>query len=240
MVKMLLMFMLYMSLALGANSTYILKAPLFGEVAEVKISHTTRGKKYNITLKLISKGLAKWKSGNRVETYTSKGRIIKGDYYADVYTVKQVFNNIKYLKIYTFNYKKKKIKRVYKKWKDGKLYSNETTYLSYFSHNDLMTIYHNIEQFGSSGRIGNYRINAAGAERGGNGFRFLLPNANETKKRFKKQSMSGKSAMVLSLRRTYLKSGRGEIIFIIDDDGVAKKVTLTNVKYVGTLRAYRK
>ena len=225
---------------LYAQLNYSVKASLLGEIAKVNITSNIKNKRYTLQLKLTTTGIAKMMSGSRKEIYKSKGRIKDGSYYADVFTVKQTFKNKKYFKKYTFDYKKHKIKKVYQKWENGKLTSTTTKYLKYFSHNDLLTLYHNILQFKKSNKNGHYRISAAGAERGGSSILFELPNDTKTKKVLKKLSVKNASAMMLDIRRSYLSKGRGTMIFAIAKNGIAKKVTMNHVKMVGSLSIYRK
>jgi hypothetical protein len=223
-----------------AQVTYIAKASLLGEIGRVTISEKKDKQHYQIDVKIKATGIAKSMSGNLVEHHISKGLIKKGEYYAQEYRIEKSSSGKRYLKRYLFDYKQKKITKISKKWKKGKLLYSHKRSLKYFSQNDLLTIYHNIMLFGVGGKTGQYTIKSAGAEQGDKKLLFHLLDTRQRSKILKDAGLSEEgSVLKVFMRRGFFSDGKGSLAFLVDQEGVTQKAILKNVKLLGTVTAKR-
>lgn len=232
--------LLFMFVSLHAGLEYSVNAPLLGKIATLKITNKYNKHRYTIKITLIATGVGKSMTGGLIEYHTSKGTVKRGVMFAKEYTIEKYYEDIKYLKKYSFNYSNKKIKKTFKKWKSGKIIREEGKELSYFSTNDMLTTYHNIMKYKKKKKAGEYSISVAGAERIGGKLRFVIPDKNQKRKMLDKLDVNLEyEAMKLFLGRSYFKNGKGNLIFAIAKNGIAKKITLNNIKLFGTVTLKR-
>ena len=232
--------LLLLSSLMHAQITYIAKASLIGEIGRVFISEKKDKKHYQIDVEIKATGLAKSMSGNLVEHHTSKGFIKKGEYYAQKYRIQKRTKNKRYFKEYTFDYKRKKITKISKKWKEEKLSYTHKSTLKYFSQNDLLTLYHNIIHFKADGKRGQYTIKSAGAEQGDSKLRFTLYSKKQNKKMLQEMGMAQDGDVLkLFMKRGFFSDGKGSLTFFMDNKEVTRKAVLKSVKILGTVTAKR-
>lgn len=202
-----------------------IKASLVGKIGKIVVQSDESKSKYSIDLKVKATGFAKSMSGNLVEHHTSHGSIKSGEYYAKEYKVVKSYKDIKLIKKYTFDYKKKKIMKITTKWKKGKKLYEKKKILAYFANNDVLTLYHNVVRFKKSHKAGHYGIRLAGAET--NGGKILFNISKE------------KDYLSLSIHRSFFSGGKGTLALGIGADDIVNRGTLKSVKLLGTLTLYR-
>ncbi|HIP61798.1 MAG TPA: hypothetical protein EYG98_04510 [Sulfurovum sp.] len=225
--------------SMQAELVYSASTSLLGQIGEVKITSKYDKKNYYIKLDLKATGLAKSMSGGLVEHHLSKGFIKDGELHAREYSIEKFYKKNRYLKRYIFDYKKKKIKKVMKKWKNGKLAYNYSKALGYFANNDILTLYPNIMRFKNKDKTGSYTIRAAGAEKEGSKLTFTLPDTKSAKSILDDLDIDDGEIVKLFLQRSFLSNGKGNLTFGIGEDGIVKKATLNKLKLFGTLTAKR-
>jgi len=226
---------------LGAKTLrYEVRLSFFGVIAAVDIDYFNDGKRYLIKGASATYGTAKKLSKNRREFYYSKGFVKNGFYYTTFSKWEAISTNKKEFREYKFNYKRKKIELIKKKWVDGKLKENIKRYLKFFTKNDLVALYHNIvRSLYRTKKAGMYRFKAAGVEKyGGDVFVYVPPKRIQEEEA---EDMDAKGCWIMHIitRKKILKSKRGELVFAIDKDGIAKSVRLLDVPWVGSLTAKR-
>ena len=232
--------LIVLSLAIGSlfarNLTYKVTAPLFGEVGKVNVTYFS-AKSYEIKANMQTYGFAKKLSGNRVESYHATGTVKNNRYYASHFLQNASYKNKKSHLEYNFDYKRKKVYKTRKKWVDGKLKTNYTKPLNYFTYNDLFSAYHNIIAQLKNKPAGQYKMQVAGLEKYGGKLLITIPNASTMQKEAK--SMGAKDAWVFHIvtNKKILGSKNGEIIFAVGNDGIAKAVRVLDIPFVSHLDA---
>ncbi len=216
--------------AVYADSHYIARGSLVGGIADIKLHHRETSETYTTRLVISATGLAKTLSGNQKEIHISKGKVRHNEYYAGEYVVTKWHKNTKYLKRYLFDYLHKKIRKFSTKWKNGKqVYSKKET-LRYFSHNDMLTLYHNILHFKKRHKRGKYAITLAGAENHGGKVTFGFANG---------QDMKGADTLTLDINNSAFAKGKGRLLFEIGSDSSVITGELRGVKLLGTVTLKR-
>lgn len=225
--------------AVSQSYRYDVKASLVGKIGEVRVTSSESKTKYSIDLRLKATGFAKSMSHNLVEHHSSHGSIRDGEYYAKEYKLVKTYKDMKYIRKYIFDYKRKKIKKVSIKWKKGKKLYEKSTTLKYFANNDAMTLYHNVLRFKGTHKAGRYGIKLAGAEKDGGRILFDIPSGKALKHAQGALGVRGLDILSLGLRRSFFSGGKGTLSLGIDSSGTTQKATLTNVKLLGTMTLYR-
>jgi hypothetical protein len=235
--KILLTIFLTATLNFAATLTYKVKAPLFGEVGKVEINYYTNSKNYEINAKMQTYGFAKKLSGNRKEKYYAKG-FIKGNTYKAKHFIQDATykNKVSHLE-YIFDYKAKKIFKIRKKTKSGKVTTNYKKVLNYFTYNDLFSVYHNIVTQLKNKPSGYYQVKAAGVEKNNGNLQIIVPPKSKQLKEAKSMGVGNVWTFHIITGKKILGSKNGEIIFAVGDDGVAKAVRVLNIPFVSHLDA---
>ena len=175
---------LFLSASIYAQSlTYKVKAPLFGTVGQVNVNYNSGAGSYNIGANMHTFGFAKKMSGNRIEKYSVNGSVKHGKYYAKHFTQNTTYKNKKSHLEYLFNYGSKKITKIRRKWKNGQVTTDSQRKLSYFTYNDLFSIYHNIVHDIKGKPAGWYQVQVAGLEHNGGYLKIKIPTLAQQKKR---------------------------------------------------------
>jgi len=218
------------------NLTYKVTAPLFGEVGKVEVKYYS-GKNYDIRANMQTYGFAKKLSGNRIESYHAKGSVKNNRYYAHSFLQKANYKNKKSYLEYSFDYKRKKILKTRKKWIDGKVKSNYTKPLNYFTYNDLFSAYHNIVAQLKNRSAGAYKMKVAGLEKYGGELLITIPNSKKMKKEAKSMGVKGAWIFHIVTNKKILGSKKGEVIFAVDNSGIATAVRVLDIPFVSHLDA---
>ncbi len=226
------------SVSLYAQSLYYkVKAPIFGTIGEVKVNYNLGSNSYNIDATMKTFGFAKTLSGNRVEKYHSEGFVSNNIYKAKYFKQNFSFKRKRGLLEYMFDYNKKVITKHRKNWKNDKLISEKKRPLSYFTYNDLFSVYHNIVVQLRNKPAGNYNIKVAGLEGNRGNLLIKIPPKNVQKQEAKSIGVSNVWIFHIVTHKKLLKSTNGEVIFAVGDDGIAKGVRVLNTAYVSHLDA---
>ncbi|NPA28220.1 MAG: DUF3108 domain-containing protein [Epsilonproteobacteria bacterium] len=236
--KLLLSTLITISTAFGASLKYKVYAPLFGEIGEVNIQYSTTPKSYSIDANLRTYGFAKTLSGNRAESYSSTGFIKNNNYYSNKFAQHLTYKNKKSYLEYVFDYKNKKVIKKRKKWVDGKIKTNYSKPLPYFTYNDLLNSYHNIVTNLKGKPAGVYRMKVAGMEKYGGDLLIKIPSKKVQQKEAKSMKVDGGGWVFhIVTKKRILKSKSGEIIFVVGDDGIAKAVRVIDIPIVSYIDA---
>ena len=226
--------------AQAIDVTYRVK---FGILGELGVSHAhleTNGNSYKISINAKATGMAKTLSSNRKETHISEGFIQNGQYYTKSYSIQIEHGEKKREKVYTVDYQKKIVTKVSKKYKKGKLVSNKTQTLDFFSTNDLLTLYFNLPKLiDEKSKPGTYSFNAIGAERQKGKVEIYLPKPNERKKYSDTLGKGDYRYLTAIIYQKIFSSNKGELMIAIGKDGITQKAVLKDLVMFGDLTAER-
>jgi len=100
------------------STRYDVNVGMFGKVGYADVTLETDGNTYIMSASATTVGTAAKLTGNRAETYTSKGHIIEGQYIPDTFTKLKTTSRATREQTYTFNHETKEVKLVQKnsKW----------------------------------------------------------------------------------------------------------------------------
>ncbi len=225
--------------SLHAEMLYSASGTLIGELMDIRIKHHATAKIYRIEVDMKAVGIAKSMSHGLKERHTSRGMIKKGEYYAKEYKIEKSYKKIRYIRTYRFDYQHQRIIRTSIKWKKGKkLYEKKKT-LSYFAHNDLLTLYPNIMQFKQKNKAGKYSMILAGAESEGGKLTFILPQGRALKQEQKVLGMQDADVIKLFIKKSFFSGGKGSLLLGIDKEGVVQRGSLDRVKLLGKVTLKR-
>ena len=159
--KILLILLLTSSLfAQNFSTRYDVNVGMFGRVGYADLIVEEDGENYEVALSTIMVGVAATLTGNRVETFVSKGKIIGGKYIPDSFVKTKITTRKTRLQTYIFDHNKKEIRLIQKKTKivtdsvfdaevfemiytDTKEISVEESVLDTYMDSDALSIYLN-------------------------------------------------------------------------------------------------
>ena len=226
------------TLLLSASS-YDIKTSFMGKVGEVHLDSYEDGKTYSITADIKATGIAKTLSKRLHYIHKSSGFIKNGEYYATRYSVEQSRGSRRSLKVYRFDYKHKIVTKNYKRWKHGKLTTNKTVTLGYFTHIDGLNVYPYIMKFKKTHPAGTYTLTSAGAERFGGNVDFTIADNQTARAQLHRLGQKTGYIVQIFASKDFFVGGRGTLTFAIDTHDVTKVVELTEVKKAGTIKGVK-
>lgn len=240
--KVFLFILLFLSVFVYAKSIDVNYGVSFGAVGELGKAniHLNESKnRYIINIKAKTTGMVNVMSGNRQETHISEGRIVNGRYIADKYSVHISRTNKIKEKIYTINHKTKTvIKRIIKK-ENGKIVSDVSEKLSFYSQDDILSMYMNIPKLisPSSSTAKIYRFKAVGAENQDGMIEIFVPSISALPV-YKKELNDGAVWYFKAIiHQPIFASKRGEFMIAMNKDGVTQKAVLQDLILFGDLVA---
>jgi len=238
--KAVLVWVFCIGMALEAHPLhYVAKGTLVGTMIDAKVHYTTNSKRYTIRVDMKATGLIKLMSGGQIEHHSSYGSVRHGEYYAKEYKIDKTYKDIHYVRRYLFDYKKRKITKISTKWKQGKKLYEHKEVLKYFAHNDILTLYHNIVKYKKKHPSGHFSVVLAGAEKEGGRLTCVFPSGKKLQQEQKAMGEERAGIIKVYMKRVFLSGGRGNLTFVVDQNGIAKKVVLDSVKLLGKVTLKR-
>ena len=237
--RLLIFITLFLTLTQAHNLHYIVKAPLFGTIGKVDINYNATNSSYDITANMKTSGFAKTLSGNRVEEYHSQG-FVKNNRYNAQHFSQNVHYKKKHIKLqYIFNYRHNSIQKIKYKWKNNKLLNSTNHPLNYFATNDLFSAYHNIVQSLSlHPQNSRFSLLSAGLESFNGHLEIFIPSKAQQQKEAKQLRVNDVKIFHIVTHKNILGSKNGEIIFAVDNNGIAKAIRVLNTSFVSHIDAY--
>ena len=214
----------------------------FGIIGEIGIANAllTKDKNsYVIDVALKATGLAKTLSGNRKEQHISKGHIKNGMMVTDMYQVIKSHGSKLTNKIYRINHKTKTVTKEYKHWKNGKLTKESNSTMDYYSKDDLLTLYFNLDKkILDKKKPKSYVFKAVGAEKQKGNVEVIIPNKNELNE-YKDVLGENKESWYARaiIHQNIFSSNKGELLLRIGNDGITQKAVLKDLIFFGDIRA---
>lgn len=223
------------------KADYKVEFGIMGEIGIANAVLTRDDTYYEIDVKLKATGLAKTLSGGREEHHISKGHIENGMMVADYYQITKSYGSKTSSKLYTINHTDKTVKRSYKRWKNGKLVKEEEDALDFYSKDDLLSLYFNLEQKISDKKESkSYVFTAVGAEKQHGDVEVYIPQSSELEeyKDVLGEEDSGWYAKAI-VHQNIFSSDKGELLLKIGEDGITEKAVLKDLILFGDIRAER-
>ena len=236
-----LLFLSSISYAETITANYKVEFGVFGEIGIANATLTKDENSYEISVELEATGMAKTLSRDRKEHHISKGHIENGLMISDMYQVIKSHGNKTTNKLYTVNHVTKTVTKEYKRWKNGKLTKDETTTVDYYSQDDLLTLYFNLDhKIADKTMSSNYTFTAVGAEKQNGSVDVQIPSSSELSE-FKEavgEEVDSWYARAI-IHQDIFSSDKGELLLRIGKDGITEKAVLKDLVFFGDIRAIR-
>lgn len=214
----------------------------FGIIGEIGIAEATLirdEKNYQINVALKATGIAKILSGNRQEHHISKGHIENGMMVSDMYQIIKSHGSKRSNKIYRINHQTKMVSKEHKRWKNHKMTMDENTTIDFYSKDDLLTLYFNLDKkIVDKVKNHNYIFKAVGAEKQGGSVDVVIPKNTELDE-FKEVLGEQKDNWYARaiIHQDIFSSNQGKLLLRIDKNGITQKAVLKDVIFFGDIRA---
>ncbi len=222
------------------KANYDVTYGIVGKIGEAKARLESNGKTYTIDIGMTATGLAATLSGNRKEHHRSVGHIESGLLVSDHYEVTRRYRNTRVVKTYTIDHRKKKVLKRYQKYRDGKLVKNEHNILDFYSKDDLLTLYFNLDRLlPDKHKSGTYHFTAVGAERQKGRVTVILPTHKEKKVYALKLGSGAAWYATAIIHQKIFTSKEGHLQLAVGRDGIAKKALLEDLILFGDITATR-
>lgn len=148
------------------SAKYEISFGVFGAVGSANTRLVRQGDRYEIVMDAVAQGVAGSLSGQRRESFRSRGRIVAGllmpDLYVHEVSRKKGKTTKNERKTYAFDYARKTIKFQKFKGAGGELQLVSDEILPYFATNDLLSLFFNFSKIPHSGD--KFFVRAAGAK----------------------------------------------------------------------------
>jgi len=227
-------------LAETIRADYDVSYGIFGKIGRAKATLKKERSRYRIEIGLEPTGLAKRLSGNRTERHTSEGRIVNGKLVSDRYTVIRTSKDTKVIKRYRFDHSKRRIYKRYLKYKRGVLAKDEKETLSFYTSEDLLTLYFNLDKLlPDKQKAGRYRFYAVGAERQKGEVFVEIPSQKRVSVYEKELGKGASWYATVLINQQIFTSKEGRLQLAVGKDGITRTALLKDVIFFGDIRARR-
>lgn len=222
------------------RASYHVSYGIFGKIGIAKAVLEKTDKTYSIDIKLSATGLAKLLSQGRSEQHTSKGHIKNNMLIADRYSVTKSHAKTLMTKVYTFNHKNKSVSKEFKKYKKGKQTRHEKSVLTFYSPDDLLTLYFNLDsKIKDKTKPQTYNFKIVGAERQEGKVSIEIPKKLSLKEYKKVLGKNASWYATAIIHQKVFSSKEGRLMLGIDKDGICNQAVLKDVIFFGDIRAVR-
>jgi len=222
------------------RADYDVSYGIFGRVGTAKARLEKKGGAYKIDISLAATGLAKKLSGNRMERHISKGHIIKGVLVSDSYEVIRSYRDTRVVKSYMIDHKHHKVRKHYRKYKHGNLADEQKETLSFYSADDLLTLYFNLDRLlPDKHKAGTYAFRAVGAEKQQGRVTIVIPPAKAL--RGYKEDLGEGAAWYATaiIHQKIFMSKEGRLQLAVGKDGITQTALLKDLILFGDIKAVR-
>ena len=216
----------------------------FGFIGEIGVARAKLIKdeiSYEINVELEATGLARTLSGKRKEHHISKGHIENGALISDLYQVIKSHGSKMTNKVYYIDHKNKTVIKHYKYWKNGELKDDTNETLDFYSVDDLLSLYFNLDnKIGDKTKSESYTFTAVGAEKQGGSVEVVIPTQSNLEEYVDVLGENDKSWYARAIiHQKIFSSDKGELLLRIGDDGITQKAVLKDLIFFGDIRAER-
>ena len=222
------------------EANYKVEFGIFGEIGIANAKLTRDDRSYTINVELEATGLAKKLSGNRKEHHISKGHIENGVMVSDLYQVIKSHGSQTTNKVYYIDHANQSVIKHYKHWENGKLDDDSNSTMDYYSKNDLLTLYFNLNKMvEDKQKSASYTFTAVGAEKQNGSVDVVIPNndeLNEFEETVGSKGANGWYARAI-INQDIFSSDKGELMLRVGEDGITQKAVLKDLIFFGDIRA---
>jgi len=213
---------------------------IVGKIGETKARLESSGNTYTIDIGMEATGIAATLSGNRKEHHRSIGHIANGLLVSDRYEVVRQYRDTRIVKTYTIDHPKKSVLKQYRKYRGGKLVTEEQKKLNFYSRDDLLTLYFNLDRLlPDKHKAGSYYFTAVGAEKQKGRVTVILPTRAEEKIYVSKLGGGAAWYATVIIHQKIFTSKEGHLQLAVGADGIAKKALLEDLILFGDITATR-
>jgi len=221
----------------GNSWNYRVSSGLLGKLGSISVSKTQDAGHYRIDAKAITRGVAAMLTGDRKEYYRSEGIIDRGTLRVRHFQVQRSMKKKRQIDSYRVDPIKKKIYKRKQRWKKGKKVKDRTKILSYFSENDLATLYANMIPVVLKAAPGTqWSFKVLGAEKIRGTLRVIKPSVREAKRLRKKLGVGKEyTIVILTSPEKILGKRNRKLTLAIDPKGVLYRAHLVALPVVGEI-----
>lgn len=230
------------------EATYEISYGIFGKLGEAKTTlEIIDDSTYKITVHAYATGLAKALSSNKEEMYQSHGYINNNQFVPLEFTKQSINAYKKRFKKYTFDHKKQEI-MLFRS--EDKLITNYTMQLepiqtwkhkestqntSFFTQNDLLSLFFNIKQLVPNFNQGcNYKMKAIGANKTNGAIDIFVPKG-KAYEQLDEALQTNNTKFVAAIHQKIFSSKKGELFISLNEEGFCNKAVLKDVLIFGDI-----
>lgn len=221
------------------DATYSVSYGIFGQFGISEAHLKTSGSSYVIEVSARTTGIVKKLSRNRQEKYISKGHIVNGILISDSLRMIRSYGDKYSEKVYRTDHRRKKVTKTYMAKKKGKKYKSETGELSFYSQDDLLTLYFNLPKRIDLSKAGSYELRAIGAEKQDGQVKIVIPDGKRYTDYVKTLGKGDFWYLTAIVHQKIFTSTQGELMIAMDRNGIAQKAVLKDLVLFGDLVAER-
>ncbi len=213
---------------------------VLGKIGTAEAVLEKKNQSYTIDIKLQATGIAKLLSRGREEQHTSHGHLVNSIMISDVYKVTKSYGNVRTVKEYIIDHKKKKIEKIYRKYKKEILLRKEISTLDFYAKNDLLTLYFNLDAIiKDKHKPYTYLFKTVGAERQKGKVSVEIPSEKQLKRY--KQALGDDASWYATviIHQKIFSSKEGRLMLGIAKDGITNTALLKDVILFGDIKALR-
>ncbi len=249
------------------SAKYEISFGVFGAVGSANTRLVRQGDRYEIVMDAVAQGVAGSLSGQRRESFRSKGRVVAGLLMPDLYVHevsrkkgKKGKTTKNERKTYAFDYARKMIKFQKLKGTGGELQLVSDEILPYFATNDLLSLFFNFSKIPHSGdkffvraagaksadgRIDIERLRGSAAANIASELGVAPPSDADTNSGAPASAKPGEhgadkqaaAIYVVFINQPIFSSSRGELHLSLNERGYADRAVLKDVLLFGDIRA---
>jgi hypothetical protein len=213
---------------------------IFGKMGESDAVLKIKNGRYTIDISMKATGMAKRLSKNRKEHHHSEGIVRNGKLVFRRYDVIRTYGKKKVVKSYVVDHKRHRIRKVYEKYENGKRYAYQESILPFYTDDDLLTLYFNLDRYIDKRKPGTYRFKAAGAERQSGTVVVIVPDAKHRKAYIEDLGDGAAWYATAIINQKIFTSKEGRLELAVGKDGITQKALLKDVALFGDVVAVRK
>lgn len=223
------------------RASYDVSYGIFGKVGTAKAQLQKEHGHYRIDIRLAATGLAASLSGNRKEFHHSEGHIKNGVLVSDLYRVIREYRSTRVVKEYRIDHQRRKVSKVYKKYKKGKLVDTQQKMLDFYAPNDLLTLYFDLDRLiPDKHKSGTYTFSAVGAEKQQGRVTVILPPASKVAQYRNDLHVDAAWYATAVIHQKIFMSKEGRLELAVGKDGITEAALLKDLILFGDIYAVRK
>lgn len=214
-------------------------------IANAKLTYNQ--KEYEIKIEAKTIGMAKFITNNRIEIYKSTGKFIDNKFVPKKFIKIKKNDHKSRIKEYTFDYQNKKIlvktinegikKSVNKelKFEEKPFYNENTNELNFFTKNDLLSLFFNLNELIEFKNKKSYSFSAIGANKKDGKIDLLIPSKDRTYQLNKTMKKENEKKLIVHINQKIFGSEKGELLLSLNNEGFCSIAILKDVLFFGDI-----